>query len=173
MNTDNIRKLLDKFYNGETDDAEERILEDFFLKDNVPSGFETDRKVFISLASLKDEKDIALPEGMDKRLSEKIDMLERQEKSGRRKRYTLYRYISGVAAAVFVGVCIHWFMDADKDNGRMKDTFDSPQEAYEATENALQLFAEAFNKGDMQVEKAREATRNIKEKIDNIKNFRK
>lgn len=45
--------------------------------------------------------------------------------------------------------------------------------AYEATENALQLFAEAFNKGDMQVEKARKATRNIKEKIDNIKNFRK
>ena len=129
--------------------------------------------MFISLASLKDEKDIVLPEGMDKRLSEKIDMWERQEKSGRRKRYTLYRYISGVAAAVFVGVCIHWFVDADKDNGRMKDTFDSPQEAYEATENALQLFAEAFNKGDMQVEKAREATRNIKEKIDNIKNFRK
>ena len=37
MNTDNIRKLLDKFYNGETDAAEERILEDFVLKDDVPS----------------------------------------------------------------------------------------------------------------------------------------
>ena len=55
----------------------------------------------------------------------------------------------------------------------MKDTFDSPQEAYEATENALQLFAEAFNKGNLQVEKAKEATRNVKERIDNIKNFRK
>lgn len=172
MNTDNIRKLLDKFYNGETDAAEERILEDFFLRDDVPSGFETDRKIFTQLASLKNENGAALPEGMDKRLSEKIDMWERQEK-GRRKRYTLYRYISSAAAAVFIGVCIHWFMTADKDNGGMKDTFDSPQEAYEATENALQLFAEAFNKGNMQVEKAREATRNVKEKIDNIKNFRK
>lgn len=38
MNTDNIRKLLDKFYNGETDAAEERILEDFFRRDEVPSG---------------------------------------------------------------------------------------------------------------------------------------
>lgn len=173
MNTDNIRKLLDKFYNGETDAAEERILEDFFRRDEVPSGFEVDRKIFIQLASLKNEKDIALPDGMNKRLSEKIDMWERQEKTGRRKRYTLYRYISGVAAAVFIGVCIHWFMAADKDYGGMKDTFDSPQEAYEATENALQLFAEAFNKGNLQVEKAKEATRNVKERIDNIKNFRK
>ena len=106
MNTDNIRKLLDKFYNGETDAAEERILEDFFRRDEVPSGFEVDRKIFIQLASLKNEKDIALPDGMDKRLSEKIDMWERQEKTGRRKRYTLYRYISGVAAAVFIGVCM-------------------------------------------------------------------
>lgn len=173
MNTDNIRKLLDKFYNGETDAAEERILEDFFLRDDVPSGFETDRKIFTQLASLKNENGAALPEGMDKRLSEKIDMWERQEKGRRKKRYTLYRYISSAAAAVFIGVCIHWFMTADRDNGGMKDTFDSPQEAYEATENALQLFAEAFNKGNMQVEKAREATRNVKEKIDNIKNFRK
>lgn len=173
MNTDNIRKLLDKFYNGETDAEEERILEDFFLNNEVPSGFEVDRRIFIQLASLKNEKDIALPEGMDKRLSEKIDMWERREKAGCGKRYTLYRYISGVAAAVFVGICIHWFMADDKDNGRMEDSFDSPQEAYEVTENALKLFAEAFDKGNLQVEKAREATRNVKERIDNIKNFRK
>lgn len=55
----------------------------------------------------------------------------------------------------------------------MKDTFDNPQEAYMATENALQLFAEALNKGNAQMDKAKKVTISVKEKIDNIKNFRK
>ena len=82
--------------------------------------------------------------------------------------------MSGIAAAVVILIGISVFMPKNQDDSAvMKDTFDNPQEAYMATENALQLFAEAFNKGDAQIEKARSVTISVKEKIDNIKNFRK
>lgn len=174
MNTDTIRHLLEKFYNGETDVEEEKILENYFLHNDVETEFSTDREVFLHLFAVKKDSDFIVPEGMEKRISDNIDMWEKQCKADKPRYYTLYKYMSGIAAAVVLLIGISVFMSKNEDDSvAMKDTFDNPQEAYMATENALQLFAEAFNKSDAQIEKARNVTKNVKEKIDNIKNFRR
>lgn len=174
MKEDTIRHLLEKYYNGETDVNEEKILEDYFMHDEVSAEFSVDKEVFCHLAEMKENDEITVPVGMEKRISDNIDMWEKQSKANKLRYYTLYRYVSGIAAAVVILIGISVFMSKNHDDSAvMQDTFDNPQEAYMATENALQLFAEAFNKGDAQIEKARSVTKSVKEKIDNIKNFRK
>lgn len=174
MKEDTIRHLLEKYYSGETDVNEEKILEDYFMHDEVSAEFSVDKEVFFHLAEMKKNDEITFPVGMEKRISDNIDMWEKQSKANKPRYYTLYRYVSGIAAAVVILIGISVFMPKNQDDSAViKDTFDNPQEAYLATENALQLFAEAFNKGDAQIEKARNVTINVKEKIDNIKNFRK
>lgn len=174
MKEDTIRHLLEKYYSGETDVNEEKILEDYFMHDEVSAEFSVDKEVFCHLAEMKGNDELIVPEGMKKRISDNIDMWEKQSKANKPRYYTLYKYVSGIAAAVVILIGISVFMPKNQDDSAvMKDTFDNPQEAYMATENALQLFAEAFNKGDAQIEKARSVTISLKEKIDNIKNFRK
>lgn len=174
MKEDTIRHLLEKYYSGETDVNEEKILEDYFMHDEVSAEFSVDKEVFCHLAEMKENDEITVPVGMEKRISDNIDMWEKQSKANKLRYYTLYRYVSGIAAAVVILIGISVFMSKNQDDSAViKDTFDNPQEAYMATENALQLFAEAFNKGDAQIEKARSVTISVKEKIDNIKNFRK
>ncbi|MCF2552792.1 hypothetical protein [Bacteroides caecigallinarum] len=174
MKEDTIRHLLEKYYSGETDVNEEKILEDYFMHYEVSAEFSVDKEVFCHLAEMKENDEITVPVGMEKRISDNIDMWEKQSKANKLRYYTLYRYVSGIAAAVVILIGISVFMPKNQDDSAvMKDTFDNPQEAYMATENALQLFAEAFNKGDAQIEKARSVTISVKEKIDNIKNFRK
>lgn len=174
MKEDTIRHLLEKYYNGETDVNEEKILEDYFMHDEVSAEFSVDKEVFCRLAEIKENDEPTVPEGMEKRISDNIDMWEKQSKADKPRYYTLYKYVSGIAAAVVILIGISVFMPkSQEDSAVMQDTFDNPQEAYMATENALQLFAEAFNKGDAQIEKARNVTKNVKEKIDNIKNFRR
>ena len=48
-NIDNIRQLLEKYYQGASNDAEERILHDFFAAGNIPADMEADRRLFSAL----------------------------------------------------------------------------------------------------------------------------
>ena len=144
MKEDTIRHLLEKYYNGETDVNEEKILEDYFMHDEVSAEFSVDKGVFCRLAEIKENDEPTVPEGMEKRISDNIDMWEKQSKADKPRYYTLYKYVSGIAAAVVILIGISVFMPKNQeDSTAMKDTFDNPQEAY------------------------------VKEKIDNIKNFRR
>ena len=144
MKEDTIRHLLEKYYSGETDVNEEKILEDYFMHDEVSAEFSVDKEVFCHLAEMKENDEITVPVGMEKRISDNIDMWEKQGKANKPRYYTLYKYVSGIAAAAVILICISVFMPKNQDDSAvMQDTFDNPQEAYMATENALQLFAEA------------------------------
>ena len=53
MKEDTIRHLLEKYYSGETDVNEEKILEDYFMHDEVSAEFSVDKEV---LSSGRDER---------------------------------------------------------------------------------------------------------------------
>lgn len=174
MNEETIRHLLEKYYDGETNTDEERMLEDYFLHNEVSVEFTIDKEFFRHLAEVKKGNGFAVPEGMEKRISGSIDKWEKQSKVNNTRYYTLYKYVSGIAASVIILIGISVLLpDSKSDRVEMKDTFDNPREAYMATENALLLFAEALNKGNIQIEKAKDITLSVKEKIDNIKKIGK
>lgn len=72
---DNIRKLLDRYYDGLTSQAEEEALRRFFREQtSVPATMEADRRMF---AALDREADgIAAPEGLEKRILGAINATE-------------------------------------------------------------------------------------------------
>lgn len=172
MNMDVIRQLLDKYYNGETNSNEEKILQDFFSKDDVPAEFVIDRDLFKHMASVKKDVSAGIPDDMKKRLSEKIDTWEKQDSRRKTIIRSFYKYTAGIVASVLLAVGIGLSVVGSSSKG-MEDTFDTPQEAYMATEDALRLFAEALKKGNAKMEKAKEVTVSVKEKIDDITNLRK
>ncbi len=76
-----IRKLLQRFYNGETTPSEEQELADFFRdNDDIPEEFIPDQAVFQAMASGMAET--AIPDGLADSI---MDAIDRTEDDGRRR----------------------------------------------------------------------------------------
>lgn len=76
-----IRKLLQRFYNGETTPSEEQELADFFRdNDDIPEEFRPDQAVFQAMASGMTVTEI--PDGLADSI---MDAIDRTEDDGRRR----------------------------------------------------------------------------------------
>ena len=157
MNKDieKMRRLLDKFYAGETTEGEEALLADFFASHRDLGDMEPDRIIFGQLYGAMPEN---VPEGLDERLEKHIDRLAAEEGRRQQKGPALWirRYVMSAAAAVMV-CCITGTMlykagvfdnfPPQHSQAIAVDTYDNPQMAAQATEMALLKFSKALNKG--------------------------
>ncbi len=101
---DDIKRLLSRWYEGETTDAEEQLLYDFFASSDVPSEMEIEKELFLRLKELGESAE--LPAGFDEKLSAEIDKWTevKQQASLRPRRFTVKRWgwISGIAASLLL-----------------------------------------------------------------------
>ena len=100
--------------------------------------------------------DIEIPEGLEERLSMKIDQWAESEggQPRRAKRISLMRTISVAAGFILligIGMMLHGV-----DDKAHKDTFDNPEIACREAEKALELLAYNLGKGMEHLEKAKE-----------------
>lgn len=98
-----------------------------------------------------------LPQGLTERLERRIDRLADEE--GRKKispirKRSLYR-LSGIAAALLLGVAIFFQTGQSRTTHERKDTFDDPYEAAIVAHEALALLSAELNKGLEPVSDAR------------------
>ena len=103
---------------------------------------------------------IPIPEGLEERLSAKIDEWEKEEKLQKAKhrvlRPNILRYTAAAASAVLiVGVGIHLLSQDKYMNLAEQDTYQDPMLAKQEAERALTLLAVNLNKGMGQLEKAK------------------
>ena len=61
-----IRKLLDRFYLGETTLEEEKILQEYFTSGSIPEELLPDRDLFRALGEADDS--VAVPEGLNQKI---------------------------------------------------------------------------------------------------------
>ncbi len=73
MQIEEIHKLLDRFYKGETSLDEEKRLSDFFRQEVVPTSLEEDRRVFLSFY----DQNVPIPSDLEQRISALIDSFVR------------------------------------------------------------------------------------------------
>ena len=100
---------------------------------------------------------IPIPEGLEERLSAKIDKWEQREKKAqhRIRRSRALRYMAAAACvALVVGVGLHLRGLDEKESGA-QDTYQDPALAQQQAERALDLLAYNLNKGMGQMEKAK------------------
>ncbi len=97
-----IRKLLDRFYLGETTLEEEQILQDYFSSASIPEELMPDRDLFRSMGNAGDS--VAVPEGLNQKI---LDVIDQQEKKVVRTRRISVFSLSGLAAGLLVVIALY------------------------------------------------------------------
>lgn len=110
--------------------------------------------------NLKTLEQIPIPEGLEERLSAKIDEWEKEEKQQKAKHRLLFpkalRYTAAAASVVLVvGVGIHLLSQDKYMDLAEQDTYQDPMQAKMEAERALNLLAMNLNKGMGHLEKAK------------------
>ena len=108
--------------------------------------------------NLKALEQIPIPEGLEERLSAKIDQWEHDEKQAKRRIRLprAIRYVSVAASiALVIGVGFYLLRPDDQANLAEQDTYQDPVKAQQEAERALTLLAINLNKGMGQLEKAK------------------
>ncbi len=100
---DNIRQLLEAYYNGDTSIEQEQLLCDFFATaTDIPADMEADRQLFLSLATSIVEIDI--PNDLENRLNIHINNLDSAEKLNHRNWIKPFSIISVAVSLIIMFV---------------------------------------------------------------------
>ena len=110
--------------------------------------------------NLKTLEQIPIPEGLEERLSAKIDEWEQEETKQKAQRRRLLpsalRYMAVAASvALVLGVGLHLMRQDEETCLAEQDTYQDPMLAQQEAERALNLLAYNLNKGMGQLEKAK------------------
>ncbi len=159
MNTDvnTVKKLLAKYYAGESTIDEEGVLRRFFEAGDVPAELEADRRVFDVSAQV--EAPSWLKEAVERRIDRKM------------RRRAFAKRFSAVAAAIAVMVAIA--LPALSPRGQQPGTMTmSPEEVRQQTEMALNILVGTVDKGCKAIgESSRLTVETTSETIETIKNI--
>ncbi len=138
MKQEEINKLLEKFFAGETTESEESQLKSWLQTEDVPAELEAVKSYFQAMHELKEEKpDDAFEETLMERLT--------KEEPDRKSRFRIYSLTSVAATiAVFLAVWmgINLFRPTEV-YGTIKD----PKIAFAETKRILQEVSAKMNEG--------------------------
>ena len=143
-----IEALLERYYDAQTSESEERMLKDFFLHEEVPIHLMAEKEMFLQLQASK------IPEGLEDRLSQSIDQW------GKKHRTLRLQWIGSIAASLLLLFGAGWYLQEPT----RKDTCSTPEEAYAEAQRALVIFSTALNKGMKHMDALHETTERV-EKI--------
>lgn len=106
--TEHIRNLLELYYRGESTSSQAEEITEFFRQTadtEIPDDLLADRQLFLAIAE-DNNSAIAIPDGLEERLSAHIDLLERRAETASthrvRRRAILVRRFAAVAASVAI-----------------------------------------------------------------------
>ena len=143
-----IEALLERYYDAQTSETEERMLKDFFLHEEEPAHLLAEKEMFLQLQAS------AVPEGMEERLSQSIARWDKKRRTLR------LQWIGSIAASLLVLFGAGWYLQEPT----RKDTCSTPEEAYAEAQRALVMLSTALNKGLKQMDALHETTETV-EKI--------
>jgi hypothetical protein len=144
MERNEIKQLLEKYYEGLTSLQEEKELKDYFNGGDILPELETDRELFAYTQA--ESETLPLNNGLEKKLSDWIDLQD--QKPGKGKSTRMWGYlISGVAASIALFTISYYTLFAPDSPSRTGDTYKDPQAAYLEAKRALMYVSMQLNKG--------------------------
>ena len=160
MNVDRINELLERYYDAQTNEAEEQELKRFFASEEVPAHLQAEKNMFLEMQVMAEA---SIPQGLEARISQNIDAWEAEEhrmaKVSRKPRIFSLPWIGSVAASMLILLSIGWYLYEPQPI--RKDTCATPEEAYMHAQKALAMFSHTLNKGMEQMNAAQDATERI------------
>jgi hypothetical protein len=145
MNAQEINRLLEKYYRGESSEAEESTLRSFFLSDNIPDEMEFEKDLF---SYYSEAEEIYEPScDFENKIIAALD--NRENKAGiniiRRGLLTIMSAAAGLL--LILGLYIFFNMKSEP-----RDTFSSPEIAYTETIKILHEVSLQLNRGTQALE---------------------
>ena len=140
MKEEELKRLIERYYNAESTEEEERTLKDYFRKDNIPEGFETEKLIFSYYSESAEVPSQSID--FETRILAGIDSLEENTGSKRLKRY-LVPLLSAAAAVVILAGSYFFFISRTGQT----DTFSDPEIAYAETIKILKDVSSQLNHG--------------------------
>ncbi len=142
MDYNNIRKLLDKYWEGESSVQEEAQLRDFFAGTEIPEDLKPYRPLF---QFFKMEQDKKLNGNFDEKLIQQLESSDKPVSNVRKLPYYLMRVAAtGLLLFSIYFVNQQWNQSANETVAVEELT---PEEVYEQTKEALLLVSAKLNKG--------------------------
>jgi hypothetical protein len=145
MKEEELKRLIEKYYNGICTEEEERSLRDFFRKNDVPKGYEAEKTIF----GFYDESD-TIPEpsiDFEARILAGIDASEKRRGTQNLKRYLIP--LLSAAAGLLLLAGSYFFIINRPEPG---DTFSDPAIAYAETLKILRDVSSRMNHGAQALE---------------------
>ena len=166
-----IRKLLDRFYKGETTLEEEQILQDYFSSTSIPEELMPDRDLF---RSLETSDSVAVPEGLNQKI---LDVIDQQEKKVVRTRRISVFSLSGLAAGLLVVIALYMgYFRADRPGmlaHQLTDTYENPQDAYEEARRTLAFVSAKLNTGTSGLEHVKQVSKTTSDPLKSLSKINK
>jgi len=117
MNINNIKTLIEAFYEGNTSVEEEQFLFDYFANEEIPEELLSEKKYFEQLQKLTPVK---IPERLTLKMDKLFDDLEKHEnKTSKIKQIILW---IGSAAAIIIMIFTGYYYNQDKNPINMDDS---------------------------------------------------
>jgi hypothetical protein len=140
MNSEEIKRLLEKYYEGATTSGEELLLKKYFSMDNVPPELRSDQEIFRYYMQVAEVPEPSAD--FEKNIISAIDSEDKD--SGRLKRRRLLVTLSGIAAAVMIFMGSYFFFT---NRSGPRDTYSDPEVAYTETMKILFQVSARLNQG--------------------------
>lgn len=144
--TEDIKRLLARYYDGQTTEEEESTLRSYFNSDAIDDCLKDESAIFTALQSAE----CPLPEGLEARLNRQINQWNTVETTAHRTvRLSNLRWIVGIAACLLLlfaaGAVV--YQSENRDRLTEQDTYTDTKDAYAETSRALLKFSNSINKG--------------------------
>jgi hypothetical protein len=138
METTKIKALLQKYFEGETSPAEEKVIENYFNGGKVNRSLQEYAQFFEGISKLAgNNRDRALE-------SDIMDYILENETKEKSKYRWLWQAVTGVAASVIIILGGFLYYQQQKS---FDDTFKDPDEAYAYAVKTLGYVSGKYNKG--------------------------
>ena len=145
MNEEELKRLIEKYYNGESTEEEERALRDFFRKGNIPEGYESEKLIFSYYTESAELSEPSID--FEARILAGIDASEIKKGSQKIRKYLLPLLSAAAGLLILIGTYF-FFINRTKPG----DTFSDPQIAYAETIKILKDVSSQLNHGTQTLE---------------------
>jgi hypothetical protein len=160
MNTEELNSLLEKYYNGESTEKEEKALKEFFSGNNVPEGYAAEKEIFSYY--LATEKIPEPSAGFEARILAGIDSCDKRESQKLRK--LILTYMSSAAGLLLLAASYFFIIHRTES----QDTFTEPKMAYLETMKILLDVSTRLNHGTQALEPVSKINKLTKESFSTI-----
>lgn len=163
---EHIKKLLERFYEGESTLTEEQELLDYFSQEPVPDELLPDKELFEAMRSTSG-KPVDVPESLNERILSAIDEVDEKEVRVRR---VSWLSLSGLAAGLLVllGIYFMFLREEPSRNLIAEDTYEDPMMAYREAKKALSFVSYKFNQGTGELQPLKEVNETMQQTIQPI-----